>query len=431
MTPGFFKWSVVTALMTVAFLFTQCGKPFADKGDLIYSTDASALSSPMGGVNPQSSLEAFERTVYQVTRQNCTSCHGSSQQPLHASSDSQVAHNAVLNQYKVNFTTPSQSRLVKKLRDDRHQCWSNCDNDAQEMQDAIVEWKELMEAEQVPTAPTENFKKTAQSRTILAERAAVTAGTVIHTAMAGNATLTAPMVLRPAVGMNPAYVEAPNNGVDNNLGANDGAAGIARFTISSTVARTNGALWGLVNIGSTSDDSFYAGINAAAVQSWTSPVTNGMWKWMRMTGNHNLAVGMNTVNIRERKNGAQLAKILYTPDQNFVPGGEGTAGTITLRYPLDALGVAGASLEVKIEDYDAFSYRLSALRINTPRNLYVANIRVLLNGTYNPQHSNYTLIDQMVPAGGAPLSPANMIVLKEGGESVDKLSFGFEILEFR
>ncbi len=431
MTPGFFKWSLVTSLLLVAFLFTQCGKPFADKGDLIYSTDASGLASPMGGVNPQSSLEAFERTVYQVTRQNCTSCHRSSQQPIHANDDSQVAHNALLNQYKINFTNPAQSRMVKKLRDEGHNCWSNCENDAQEMQDAIVEWKEMIEAEQAPPVPAQNFKTTAQSRTILAERDLVTAGTVIHTAMAGNATLTAPMVLRPAVGMNPAYVEAPNNGVDNNLGAADPAAGIARFTISSPAARTNGALWGLVNIGSTSDDSFYAGINAAAVQSWTSPVTNGLFRWMRMTGNHNLAVGMNTVTVRERKNGAQLAKILYTPDQNFIPGGEGTAGTITLRYPLDALGVAGASLEVKLEDYDAFSYRLSALRINTTRNLYVANIRVLLNGQYNPQHSNYTLVDQMVPAGGAPLSPANMIVLKEGGEATDKISFAFEILEFR
>lgn len=431
MTPGFFKWSMVTSLFVVALLFTQCGKPFADKGDLIYSVDAKGLSSPIGGVSGQSSLEAFERTVYQVTRQNCTSCHRSSQQPIHASDDSQLAHNALLNQYKINFTNPEQSRIVKKLRDEGHQCWSNCENDAQEMQDAIVEWKALIEAEQETPVPQQNFKQTAQSRTILAERAAVTAGTVIYTAMAGNATLTAPMVLRPAAGMNPAYIEVPNDGTEANLGNADASAGIAIFSLMSQAAHTGGALWGLVNIGSTNDDSFYVRTNNNGLQSWTSPVTNGVWRWMRMTGNHNLVAGMNTVTVRERKDGAQLAKILYTPDQTFVPGGEGTAGTITLRYPLDALGAAGASLEVRIEDYDAFSYRLSALRINTPRNLYVANIRVMLNGTYNPQHSNYTLVNQMVPAGGAPLSPANMIVLKEGGETVDKLSFGFEILEFR
>jgi len=432
MTPSFVKWSMVMLLGALAVAFTQCGKPFSDKGDLIYSIDGSGVTSPIKGVSAQSSLEAFEQTLYPILRQNCTSCHGNSQQPLHASSDSQVAHNALLNQYKINFTNPADSRMVKKLKDEGHNCWSSCANDGREIQEAIVEWKELMEASGEPSDPGGNYTQTAQSRTIALERQAVTQGTVIHTAQAGNATLTAPMVLRPAVNGNPAYLEVPNDGSNSNLANNDASAGIARFTISSTVARTNGALWGLVNIGSTDDDSFYVQMNAGGITSWTSPLTNGQFKWMRMTGNYNLAVGMNTVTIRERKDGAQLAMILYTPDQSFVPTGAGTAGMITLRFPLDSiLGAAGAELEVKLEDYDGYSYRLSGLRLNTTRQVYVSGIRLHINGQFSPQNSNYLYVNQLVPAGGLPLSPANMIVLKDKGEVSDKLSFSFEALELR
>lgn len=439
MTPAFFKWSVASCLMTLALVFTQCGKPFATKGDLIYSVDGSGLAIPIEGADPKTSLEAFEQTVYLVTRQNCTSCHGNSQQPLHASSDSSIAHNALLSQYKVNFTNPAQSRMVKKLKDEGHNCWSNCAADAQEMQDAIADWGSCL-SQTTPTTGGSGgggdfSKKTAQSRTILAERQAVTAGTVIITAQSASAMLTAPMVLRPASGNDPAYIEVPNDGNDATLANNDGSAGIANFTLSSTVARANGALWGLVSSPSGNDDSFHVRINNAGnFPAWTYPATNGLFKWSRVTGNFNLNAGANTVQVREREDGAQLAMILFTPDQSFVPAGAGTAGTITLRYPLDAiLGEAGASIEVKIEDYDAFSYRLSGLRLNTgSRSVYVKNIHVLVNNTYNPQHSNYTLVDQLVPMGGGmALSPSNMIVLKEGGEAVDKLSFAFEFLEFR
>jgi hypothetical protein len=96
---------------------------------------------------------------------------------------------------------------------------------------------------------------------------------------------------------------------------------------------------------------------------------------------------------------------------------------------------AGYRIEFRLEDYDAFSYQLTNLRIYTgDRPVYVKNIRLMVNGQYNPQHSNYTYIDQMVPANmstGVALSPGNMIVLKDRGEANDRISLAFEVLEFR
>ena len=63
--------------------------------------------------------------------------------------------------------------------------------------------------------------------------------------------------------------------------------------------------------------------------------------------------------------------------------------------------------------------------------IYVKNIRLMLNGQYSPQNANYTYVDQTVPNGGANLNPGTMLVLKDKGEAVDKLSFAFEILEVR
>lgn len=432
MTPNFIRWGLVFLLGTLAFAFTQCGKPFAEKGDLIYSVDG--VFVPVAGGNAQTSLAAFEQTVYPLTRANCASCHATAQQPLHANSNVETAHNAILAGYKVNFTTPSASRMVAKLRNESHNCWGNCAANAQEMEDAIEEWATMMATgDEDPPGGTADFTiVTSQSSTIAQIRQQVTAGAVIMTAPAQSAMLTAPMIYNGT--MTPGFIEVPNDGQNLTLANNDASAGRAVFTMSSTQARTGGALWGLVNATANNDDSLFFSLNGQATPTqWNINTTNGRFMWMRMPNNHNVVAGTNTITIREREDGTKLAMILWTQDQNFVPTGSGTAGMITLRFPLSSLlgGTAGVELEVRLDDYDSYSYRLTSLRINntSTSSVYVKNIRLLLNGAYNPQHANFTFVDQIVPPGGAALTPSSMIILKDKGEAVDKLSFAFERLE--
>ena len=81
----------------------------------------------------------FNSTVYPVLTQYCARCHSSSatipQSPFFAEGDVDVAYAAV--RAKINLDTPAQSRLVVRLRDEFHNCWTDCATSANVMQAAI------------------------------------------------------------------------------------------------------------------------------------------------------------------------------------------------------------------------------------------------------------------------------------------------------
>jgi hypothetical protein len=85
---------------------------------------------------------SFETLVHNpVLEVYCSNCHSSesanAQQPYIADPDIVTAYDAA--KPKINLDTPANSRLVLRLRNEFHNCWSNsCSNDAQVMEDAIT-----------------------------------------------------------------------------------------------------------------------------------------------------------------------------------------------------------------------------------------------------------------------------------------------------
>ena len=86
------------------------------------------------------STAAFSTTVYPVLTQYCAQCHSESaltrQQPYFASSRIDTAYEAA--KTRIRLDNPSASRFVQRLSFDGHNCWSNCSQDAAEMQAAIT-----------------------------------------------------------------------------------------------------------------------------------------------------------------------------------------------------------------------------------------------------------------------------------------------------
>ena len=82
----------------------------------------------------------FETTVWPVLTANCAGCHADTaqtpQSPFFASSVVGDAYAAA--QSKINLNNPAASRLVVRLRSEFHNCWTNCTDDSQEMQDEIT-----------------------------------------------------------------------------------------------------------------------------------------------------------------------------------------------------------------------------------------------------------------------------------------------------
>jgi len=81
----------------------------------------------------------FGSTVHQLLTQHCSGCHSpdsaTPEQPYFADGDVDAAYEAV--KPKIDLDTPANSRLVVRLRDEFHNCWSDCASNADIMQTAI------------------------------------------------------------------------------------------------------------------------------------------------------------------------------------------------------------------------------------------------------------------------------------------------------
>ncbi len=81
----------------------------------------------------------FAGTVYPLLEEYCSRCHSSTasnaQSPFFASADLAEAYDAV--KARIDLDRPEFSRLVLRLRDEFHNCWSDCSANANEMEAAI------------------------------------------------------------------------------------------------------------------------------------------------------------------------------------------------------------------------------------------------------------------------------------------------------
>lgn len=88
------------------------------------------------------SPSAFAGTVYPLLTTYCAGCHAESatfpQAPYFASSNLETAYAAA--KPKMDLDTPANSRFVVRLGAEFHNCWSNCQADASEMEAAIAEF---------------------------------------------------------------------------------------------------------------------------------------------------------------------------------------------------------------------------------------------------------------------------------------------------
>ena len=98
--------------------------------------------------NFPSSPDLFAQNVHPVLATYCSECHQSSAavpiSPYIGSADINEAYQASIS--KINLDTPSDSRLIARVRDEFHNCWTDsCANDALVLQNAIVQMADAIE----------------------------------------------------------------------------------------------------------------------------------------------------------------------------------------------------------------------------------------------------------------------------------------------
>ncbi len=127
-------------------------------GDIIQSYIEAWASGSLGGVGKEIQLVAppltdpgdsrnfpedsslFAANVHPLLLQYCSGCHRDDaavpQSPFFANADPDAAYEAA--KAKIDLDTPANSRLVLRLRFESHNCWNDCQANAQTMENAIA-----------------------------------------------------------------------------------------------------------------------------------------------------------------------------------------------------------------------------------------------------------------------------------------------------
>jgi hypothetical protein len=325
-----------------------------------------------------------------------------------------------------------------RLAADNHNCWSLCTDNAAEMKAAIDEWLRLL------TEMNPNFLSEQDDRLITGELVFANAEdraptpdpmTVVVEAEAG--TLTAPMaVVADAKASGGSYIEVPtgNGGTINN--ANQANAGTSVFNVMAPAAGTY-KVWALLNAATDANNAFFVRMDNGAFAQWATPVTMAEWMWAPANTQNgqaeltfNLTAGAHTLEIKRRDVSTKIDRVALTSNMLFDGSQADNRPVKVLRYDISALaGKPNTFFEVEIADFSEQAFKLRKPTIISEQPLSVKGIRILINGQYNPQHNTYNLIDMAVTPPRTQLSTAAMVVLKEQGLELDKLSFTFEALQ--
>lgn len=435
------KLSSLLCLGLVLIGYNQCINPMATstKSPIKFGSSSSASTSPANGMSSEqvraASIGIFQTTVYPITRARCVSCHGDSQSPLHASSNPTTAHNALVDTFKVDFNNIPNSRMVLKLRTDRHNCWGDCSANAMEMENQITEWKRQLDAvAPASTEATTNVKGkiTTETKTVqelLSPENLVDNGTI--TLMAESGSLKTPMVKAAENGTG--YIWAPEGTGLKALTSVDAGLAFVPFRVTTSNFYY---VWMLVSAADANSDSVFVKVAGSDTKEWHLRTVTTGFQWRKVehttqfldspfyvTGGQNVGV-----DIRQRDDGFKISKIILTNNAAFNPATiSTTALKATVSLPINTLsGVAGSTFEIDVEEYDMYSYKFSNPRIKTTQDIFVKNLKILVNGSYNPQNATYTIVDKKVTATDSVLSTFSMIALKDKGLDQDRLSFGFE-----
>jgi len=433
------KLTLVALTIGMLFAYTHCGVP--GSGDGIKSSlkfghnqapnAGSGVSERHGGST--GNMAVFSTTIWNVTKNNCASCHAGIQQPFHASSDLATAFESSITNQKVDLASTERSRLYLKLKDERHNCWSNCDDNAAEMLAAINSY--VSQSGEVSgggdSAPQGLETSTRGPLSLLSNQG----NQLLFTA--DQFMLQTPFVQK-LDGSEYYFENQNNNGQLLRNNANNAGRAFKNFSVPNSGDYN---VWALVRAPGNSDDSFHVKIDDSIYYEWHIVQTSGFeWRKLTNTSARNavkvpiVISGTNQLEVRQREDGTALKKVFLTEDDEFDPATGSFNSFVELSYDISSLvgqGNGSITFKVNLRTFDDYSYEVSNLRVQSNVSLRMKAPKILVNGRYSSQHNTYNYIDLTVNPGETTIADYSMLVLKENGDDSDLFSWSFDELELR
>lgn len=407
---------------------TEPSKKAADDSVNFEIGENDATTNAKGITGKLSSRDAFALTVHPIVKKYCGSCHASTTSPLFASENRDASYDDLSQFKKVNFDDPESSRLVQRLRSDSHNCWSDCEQNANEMKKAIEEWirissKETQEADAsvgIVFSEANNSNSCTNSGDLIfieAEDATLTGGYQAQTE--GDITFI-------------------SSGAAANNDAN--AAGQPmmefKFNVKSSGLYTIHANVAVANNGG--EDSFFIKVNSVGnFDVWNVPQNNSVFTWSRVfNGNAQqmisffLKSGENIVQIRHREPNIKIDSIVLTSDPEF---DEYSPSQKVMCFDISQdIGISsGAFFGFTISEFgDGTSYIVSKPVLISPQDgIVLKDIDILVNGSFVPQYNAYKAVDGTFNSGKTTLSEATIIMTVDKSYAKDRFSVRFGTLE--
>jgi hypothetical protein len=397
------------------------------------SLDAEAIieaeATPTPAPPSMDELGAFSSVVHPLLVARCKSCHETGVTPFFAQADATTAKKTVEDASKVYLDSPALSRLYLRLAQDRHQCWSDCAQNAEEMLGALTSWSEARpKPENTVTLTTESL---ALNATETERRDSQVAGT--HVFEAESATLVAPMVATAdAARSGGRFIEVPEA---NRATSQSNAQGIGRATFTVNVEQAGTYfLFARIQAPTQNANAFYFRVDAGAFATWNTAVTNAEWQWQRVNDaananlSFNLTAGAHTVEVRQRDDGTRLDIVALSTNAMFTGADPDREYDVpVLKFDLATADPScNGQLVIDAVDFDEFSYRFENPRIEIGSgSVNVSQLLILINGVEDKQARTYELLSATVNAPGSVLSGASMIAPKQQGREGDKIQFKF------
>lgn len=135
---------ILSLILSVGFILSACSNEVFFPGSQGNNLNRDGTTSE----NLEGSALHFSSTLYPTLAEYCSDCHSNINPRFAIPGSIKDSHDNLIAAEKVNFTTPRDSRIASRVFGG-HNCWSNCEENGNEILAAIESWAALRGDESV------------------------------------------------------------------------------------------------------------------------------------------------------------------------------------------------------------------------------------------------------------------------------------------
>jgi hypothetical protein len=457
----------------VAFLFgalAACGKEPRENGPKLLvrttlhrqadgaATPAAANKDGTPKIDEKKVIESYKATLHPVLSTNCSACHASRVAPYFAAQDPVQSYLAITQAKKVDFVTPSNSRVVQRLAIEGHNCWSNCAENSKDILAALTKWVADAGLNQVSTKNyafvTPEVTKPDMFVAFDADAAASDdaqgeQNPLVEVVVEAES-LTIPQGWR--VAEEPAtagskeplrYVTA--DGGDNTLTVTEveTAPAVPEFVVVFFVPQDAAYSLYMKASGPTNNSNeFFFKINDDTMWRVGKVQAGGMSVYNHIA-NRTWTAGAHILRIRQKSSQLRIDKfsaITRRPNSGSIltnlEGLQEKPSPLANRFlEFDVSGatkIAGSKLILAAAAYTEKTYLFTRPFLLIPgagKTFRVRGLVPLINGVHSPQHTGWLGVDSSLASPGDVVTATALTLIADKGRKDDKFSFAFQSFE--